>query len=141
VPGADRQPEPDDVVPPHSISRRPVPVVMLPRSRRTWPLGAALVLLTGAYALGSHRSADVTPAATSPAVVPASTAPAELPVLECVSVATPVSPSPIADAPPAMTAMIVRKDNVRRVPATSPPRRWLKPQGHRATDSEPDVGF
>jgi hypothetical protein len=133
-----RQPEADDVIPPHSISRPPAKVVTLPRSRRTWPLGAALVLLTGAYALGGHRSASVTPAATSPAVVHASTSPAELPVLECVSVATPVLPSPIADAPP---ATIVRKDNVRRAPATPPPRRWSKPVSHWATDSEPDVGF
>jgi len=136
-------PEEDDVVPPHSFSRPPAQVVTPLRARRTLLLGAALVLLTAAYAFGGHRSSDVTVAAApaASAAVSASTSPAELPVLEYVSVAPSTLPSPTADAPFATSG---RKDNVLRAPAAPQPRRMLvgaKPRNHRATNSEPDVGF
>jgi len=100
-------------------------------------------LLTAAYAFGGHRSSDVTVAAApaASAAVSASTSPAELPVLEYVSVAPSTLPSPTADAPFATSG---RKDNVLRAPAAPQPRRMLvgaKPRNHRATNSEPDVGF
>src|SRR6266536_280890 len=60
-------PEEDDVVPPHSFSRPPAQVVTPSRSRRTLLLGAAIVLLTAAYAFGGHRSSDVTVAAAASA--------------------------------------------------------------------------
>jgi len=131
--------EADDVVP-HSFSRPPAQVVSPPRSRHTLLLGAALLLLTGTYALGGHRSSDVIVAAASPATVPASTSAVELPVLECLPVATSALPSPTADAPSATSA---GKDNVLRAPAPPQPRRMLvaKPRNQRATNPEPDVGF
>lgn len=98
------------------------------------------VLLTAAYALGDHRSSDITVAAASPAAVSASTSRAELPVLECVSVATSALPSPTADELSASSVhkTSVHKDNVLRAPAAPQPRRMLvvaRPRNQRASNA------
>jgi serine/threonine-protein kinase len=132
--------EPDDVGA-HSYSRPPSQVAPLRRAQRLWPLGAAIVLVSGALAFERHPSANVpSPGAASATLPPESTSPQEAPTLACTLVASsaPSSPSPEA---PADTGV---REDFRRASAALPARRPFvvpKRPHHPATASDPDVGF
>jgi hypothetical protein len=114
------------------------------RSKRFLLLGAAVVLLTGAYALGGHRSSDAGVAAAAPLSPPASIVPAEGSVRECTAVATSAVVAAAAPAVAATSTIVLHKGNVRRPLAIVQPRRTNvapNPETHRETESEPDVGF
>ena len=117
----------------------------VPRSGRSKPallIGAAVVLMTGAYALGGHRSSDVAAAATTftpeGRTVVATGAPD--PISPDPTTATPESPPASARSAPPSASNAPRRDHARRPPPpVAPHHKPALPPPEQ--DSEPDVGY
>ncbi len=94
--------------------------------------------MTGAYALGGHRSSDVAVAATTftpeGRTVVATGAPD--PVSPDPTTALSETPQPSARAASPSPSNVARRDHTRRLAPTAAPHKPAE-----ALDSEPDVGF
>jgi serine/threonine protein kinase len=123
------------------LSRRFTRLVALSKSRRsknTLLLGAALVLLSAAYALGGHRTPEQT-AAASTTSAPGTAETAETTARECGAVKVTALPRASLDSASTSTA----PKEVRRLPPPPPAKRIAaapKPAS-QTPDSDPDVGF
>jgi serine/threonine-protein kinase len=115
------------------------------RPRHAVLVGAALILVTGAYALGGHRSSDVavaatafTPEARTVVATDEQLGPPSSDPTPATSQRPEASAFPQASARPASNgaANVARREHIRRSP---PPAAAHKPAA--APDLEPDVGF